>query len=154
MADTSIRNDFIEGVQEIFSTLFNDGIDDGIDLYLLSKRTESSSVYNEQKEKIYKKPVRLVCSAQLTPEEGENVEEYKSRAIFKVPLKSLQDNNIPIDLDTLNKSLIKFKEVFYTVTVVKPATYVEDVFLLYSFECVESATIMGVRIEPERIGMK
>ena len=37
MADLSIRKDFVDGVQEIFTTLFNEGVTDGLDLYLMSK---------------------------------------------------------------------------------------------------------------------
>ena len=44
MADLSIRKDFVDGVQEIFTTLFNDGVTDGLDLYLMSENTSSSNV--------------------------------------------------------------------------------------------------------------
>ena len=48
MADLSIRNDFLGGTQEIFTTMFNDGVSDGLDLYLLSDKTKTSS-YGESK---------------------------------------------------------------------------------------------------------
>ena len=60
MADESIRKDFVDGVQEIFSTLFNDGVSDGIDLYLLSTQTKKN-VYKESKVKIYQKIGRASC---------------------------------------------------------------------------------------------
>ena len=64
MADESIRKDFVDGVQEIFSTLFNDGVSDGIDLYLLSTQTKKN-VYKESKVKIYQKPIKLVQRSSL-----------------------------------------------------------------------------------------
>ena len=48
MADESIRKDFVDGVQEIFTTLFNDGVNDGINLYLMSDKTKTN-VYGENK---------------------------------------------------------------------------------------------------------
>ena len=42
MADESIRKDFVDGVQEIFTTLFNDGKSDGLNLYLMSENTKTN----------------------------------------------------------------------------------------------------------------
>ena len=70
MADESIRKDFVDGVQEIFTTLFNDGKSDGLNLYLMSENTKTN-VYKESKYKLYKAPIRLVTQARLTPTHGE-----------------------------------------------------------------------------------
>ena len=150
MADESIRKDFVDGVQEIFTTLFNEGVDDGLKIYLLSANTKPN-IYNEQKFKVYKAPKMLVCKAQLTPTQGgQTVEEVKDKAVFIVPLKSLQDNNLGVtndDLDTMRKAVIEFHGVFYKVDNISPKAYIEDVFLMYQFDCTEDKHTKSVAIE-------
>lgn len=150
MADESIRKDFVDGVYEIFTTLFNEGVSDGLNLYLLSDNTKPS-VYGEQKYKTYKAPITLVCKAQLTPTQGgQTVEEVKDKAVFIVPLKSLQDNNLGVtndDLDTMRKAVIEFHGVFYKVDNISPNAYIEDVFLMYQFDCTEDKHTKSVAIE-------
>lgn len=150
MADESIRKDFVEGVQEIFTTLFNDGESDGMDLYLLSGKT-TTNVYGENKYKVYQQPKRLVTQARLTPTLGEqDVEEIKDSAVFVVPLKSLQDNDLGVtnaDLDTMRKGVIEFHGVFYTIDNIIPKAYIEDVFLMYQFICTEDKRVTSVKIE-------
>lgn len=152
MADESIRKDFVDGVNEIFTTLFNDGVSDGLKLYLLSDNTKPN-VYGEQKYKMYKAPITLVCKAQLTPTQGgQTVEEIKDKAIFTVPLKALQDVNLGVTndgLDTLRKSVIEFHGVFYDVDNISPKAYIEDVFLMYQFNCTESKHTKSVTVEVE-----
>lgn len=150
MADESIRKDFVEGVQEIFTTLFNDGVNDGINLYLLSDKT-IPNVYGESKYKVYKEPKRLVNQARLTPTQGEkDVEVVKDQAVFAVPLKSLQDQELGVtnaDLDTLRKGVIEFHGVYYTIDNILPKAYIEDVFLMYHFVCTEDKYITSVLVE-------
>ena len=151
MADLSIRKDFVEGVQEIFTTLFNDGVTDGLDLYLMSENTSSNNVYRENKYKMYKAPKRLVTQARLTPTQGEkDVEVIKDKAIFVVPLRSLQDNNLGVtnnDLDIMRKGMIKFHGVYYTIDNILPKAYIEDVFLMYYFVCTEDKYTTEILIE-------
>ena len=151
MADLSIRKDFVEGVQEIFTTLFNDGVTDGLDLYLMSENTSSNNVYRENKYKMYKAPKRLVTQARLTPTQGEkDVEVIKDKAVFVVPLKSLQDNNLGVtnnDLDIMRKGMIKFHGVYYTIDNILPKAYIEDVFLMYYFVCTEDKYTTEILIE-------
>ena len=151
MADLSIRKDFVEGVQEIFTTLFNDGVTDGLDLYLMSENTSSSNVYRENKYKMYKSPKRLVTQARLTPTQGEkDVEVIKDKAIFVVPLKSLQDNDLGVtnnDLDIMRKGVIGFHGVYYTIDNILPKAYIEDVFLMYHFVCTEDKYTTEILIE-------
>lgn len=150
MADTSIRADFVDGIDEIFTTLFNDGVNDGLKLYLLSNNTKPS-VYGEQKYKVYQAPLTLVCKAQLTPTQGaQTVEEVKDKAVFTVPLKSLQTNNLGVtndDLDTMRKAIIEFHGVFYNIDNILPKAYIEDVFLMYQFDCTEDKHTKSVLIE-------
>ena len=151
MADLSIRKDFVDGVQEIFTTLFNEGVTDGLDLYLMSENTSSNNVYRENKYKMYKAPKRLVTQARLTPTQGEkDVEVIKDKAVFVVPLKSLQDNNLGVtnnDLDIMRKGMIKFHDVYYTIDNILPKAYIEDVFLMYHFVCTEDKYTTEIMIE-------
>ena len=151
MADLSIRKDFVDGVQEIFTILFNDGVTDGLDLYLMSENTSSNNVYRENKYKMYKAPKRLVTQARLTPTQGEkDVEVIKDKAVFVVPLRSLQDNNLGVtnnDLDIMRKGMIKFHGVYYTIDNILPKAYIEDVFLMYYFVCTEDKYTTEILIE-------
>ena len=140
MADESIRKDFVEGVQELFTTLFNDGVSDGINLYLLSESTKSN-IYRENKYKTYKQPKLLVAQVLLVPTQGEeDVKGIKDKASFTVPLKSLQNNSLGVtnaDLETMRKGIIEYHGVYYTIDNILPKAYIEDVFLMYRFECTE-----------------
>ncbi len=142
MADVYIRNEFIEGVQEVFSTLFNNGSEetDGVFFYALSDETVED-VYGESKYKVYEKPVLLVCKATVNPTHGEqDVEEVKDQAIFTVTYKSLIDNGLDVSqsgLSKLRRGMMLFHNVFYKVDLISPKAYVEDVFLLYDFQCTE-----------------
>lgn len=152
MADQSIRKDFVDGVHEIFTTLFNDGVSDGLDLYLMSDQTQPN-VYGEEKYKTYKKPIRLVTQARLKPtQDDEDISVIKDKAEFIVPLKSLQDNNLDVTndgLDIMRKGVIEFHGVFYTVENIIPKAYIEDVFLMYSFICTEDKYVKSVQVEEE-----
>ena len=156
MADLSIRKDFVDGVQEIFTTLFNDGVTDGLSLYLMSDKTKAN-VYGENKYKMYKAPKMLVTQARLNPTQGEqDVKGIKDNAVFVVPLKSLQDQELGVtnkDLDVMRKGVIEFHGVFYTIDNILPKAYIEDVFLLYHFECTEDKNVTSVLVEePEESG--
>lgn len=150
MADLSIRKDFVDGVQEIFTTMFNDGVKDGLKLYLLSDNTKTN-VYGESKYKVYKAPKMLVTQARLTPTQGtQDVEVIKDQAVFVVPLKSLQENDLGVtnkDLDEMRKGVIEFHGVFYTIDNILPKAYIEDVFILYHFVCTEDKYVTEVLVE-------
>lgn len=150
MADMSIRKDFVDGVYDIFTTLFNDGVNYGLNLYLLSDKTKTS-VYGESKYKTYKQPIMLTTQARLTPTQGEqDVEVVKDKAVFVVPLKALQDNDLGVtndDLDILRKGVIEFHNTFYTIDNIVPKAYIEDVFLMYEFHCTEDKYTKSVLVE-------
>lgn len=154
MADLSIRNDFIEGTYEVFTTLCNDGVNDGVNLYLLSEKTVKS-VYGENKVKIYKSPKLLVCLCRKTDSHGnESQEGNKYQAIFDVPLKTLQNAGIDLSdtgLDYLRRCVMEFHGVFYTIESINPKAYVEDVFLIYSFSCIEDIQMKKIIVE-EQVG--
>lgn len=150
MADLSIRNDFLEGTQEIFTTLFNDGVTDGLDLYLLSTKTKKN-VYKENKVKLYQQPIKLVTQARINPVQGENdVETVKGDAQFTIPLSELMKKEIDTStkgLSVLRQGVIEFHGVFYTIDNILPKAYVEDVFLLYTFVCTEDLQTKELAIE-------
>lgn len=142
MADMGIRQDFIDGVQEIYTTLLTDGVNDGLNYYPCNEKT--SNVYGESKFRSYLAPILLVCSANLSPEHQGEVEKIKNIATFKVPLKSLQEKEIditPSRLENLISGIIEFQGVFYEILKVSPATFVENTFLMYHFSCEESTNI-------------
>lgn len=150
MADLSIRKDFVDGIYDVFATLFNDGVSDGVKLYLLSDKT-TTNVYGENKYKMYKEPILLVAKAQLTPTlGGQDVETIKDKAIFTIPLKAFEDNNLGVtnkDLDELRKGVIEFHNVFYTIDNISPKAYIEDVFLMYQFDCTEDKNTSSILVE-------
>lgn len=158
MANESIRKAFVEGVQTIFTTLFNEGVSDGLKLYLMSDKT-STNVYGESKYKKYQQPKMLVTQARLTPTQGEqDVEVVKDQATFVVPLKSLQENGFGVtnaDLDIMRKGIIEFHGVYYTIDNILPKAYIEDVFLFYHFVCTEDKYLTSILVEeptPEEDG--
>lgn len=150
MADLSIRNDFLEGTQEIFTTMFNDGVTDGLDLYLLSTQTKRS-VYKESKVKLYQKPIKLVTQARINPVQGDNdVETVKGDAQFVVPLSDLMKKGVDVStkgLAVLRQGVIEFQGVYYTIDNILPKAFVEGVFLLYTFVCTEDLQMEEIMIE-------
>lgn len=154
MADESIRKDFVDGIQELFTTLFNDGESDGLNLYLLSEDTKPN-IYGENKYKKYQQPKMLVTQARLNPTQGEqDVEVIKDKAVFVVPLKSLQERELGVtnaDLDIMRKGIIEFHGVYYTIDNILPKAYIEDVFLMYHFVCTEDKYTTSVLVEEPEI---
>ena len=139
--DKEIQEAFVDGMNEVYSVMFTDGVNDGVKLYLLDPSTEGG-FYKESKVKKYKKPVLLVAKAQTNMKvKGDEVIEsdIKNLPKFTVPYKSMRDNNIPCqtenDLDILKRGFIEFHEAFYEIKSAKPQTFVEDLFLTILFEC-------------------
>ena len=155
MADLSIRQDFVDGVQEIFTTLFNEGVEDGLDLYCISNKTKTN-VYKENKVIMYQQPVKLVTQARINPTHGEqNVESVKGSAEFVVPLKDLQAKEIDVStagLAELRRGVIDFHGTYYKIDNIVPKAYVEDVFLMYAFQCTEDVLMKSIVVEePEEV---
>lgn len=139
--DKEIQEAFVDGMNEVYSVMFTDGVNDGVKLYLLDPSTEGG-FYKESKVKKYKKPVLLVAKAQTNMKvKGDEVIEsdVKNLPKFTVPYKSMRDNNIPCqtekDWDILKRGFIEFHEAFYEIKSAKPQTFVEDLFLTILFEC-------------------
>ena len=139
--DKEIQEAFVDGMNEVYSVMFTDGVNDGVKLYLLDPSTEGG-FYKESKVKKYKKAVLLVAKAQTNMKvKGDEVIEsdIKNLPKFTVPYKSMRDNNIPCqtekDWDILKRGFIEFHEAFYEIKSAKPQTFVEDLFLTILFEC-------------------
>ena len=139
--DKEIQEAFVDGMNEVYSVMFTDGVNDGVKLYLLDPSTDGG-FYKESKVKKYKKPVLLVAKAQTNMKvKGDELVEsdIKNLPKFTVPYKSMRDNNIPfqseIDCDVLKIGFIGFHEAFYVIKSVKPQTFVEDLLLTVLFEC-------------------
>lgn len=139
--DKEIQEAFVDGMNEVYSIMFTDGVNDGVKLYLLDPSTDGG-FYKESKVKKYKKPVLLVAKAQTNMKvKGDEVIEsdVKNLPKFTIPYKSMRDNNIPCqsesDWDVLKRGFIEFHEAFYEIKSVKPQTFVEDLFLTVLFEC-------------------
>ena len=139
--DKEIQEAFVDGMNEVYSVMFTDGVNDGVKLYLLDPSTEGG-FYKESKLKKYKKPVLLVAKAQTNMKvKGDEVIEsdIKNLPKFTVPYKSMRDNNIPCqtenDWDILKRGFIEFHGAFYEIKSAKPQTFVEDLFLTILFEC-------------------
>lgn len=139
--DKEIQEAFVDGMNEVYSVMFTDGVNDGVKLYLLDPSTEGG-FYKESKVKKYKKSVLLVAKAQTNMKvKGDEVVEsdVKNLPKFTVPYKSMRDNNIPCqtekDWDILKRGFIEFHEAFYEIKSAKPQTFVEDLFLTILFEC-------------------
>lgn len=139
--DKEIQDAFVDGLNEVYSIMFTDGVNDGVNLYLLDPSTDGG-FYKESKVKRYKKPVLLVAKAQtnMKPKGDEVVEaEIKNLPKFTVTYKSLRDRGVPCqtesDWDCLKRGYLEFHGDFYEIKSVKPQTFVEDVFLTLAFEC-------------------
>lgn len=146
MSDLQIRNDFIEGVHEVFTSLFNYGEGDGILFYPYYKN--ELNIYGEDEYKEYKKPYNLIAQVRMFPQEGETVvDERKYDATFVIPLKSFMDNNIDVSRESLlelQKGVICWDGIYYQIELIKPKAFVEDVFLLYDFNCIEDKSMQTI----------
>ena len=146
-----IQRDFVDGVHEIFTTLFNNTeLQDGVFYYQLSEDRETN-VYGEKKYKTYKAPKLLVCKAIINPVYGEQtVKEITDQAEFVVDVKSLHNvglSDTPEAIAEMRKGIMKFHDVFYVIDNIVPKAYVGDKFLMYRFICTEDKEQEPLSIE-------
>lgn len=146
-----IQKEFVDGVHEIFTTLFNNtSLQDGVFYYALSEDRETN-VYGEKKYKTYKAPKLLVCKAIINPTYGEQtVQEITDQAEFVVDVKSLFNvglSDTPEAIAEMRKGIMKFHDVFYVIDNIVPKAYVEDKFLMYRFICTEDKEQEPLSIE-------
>lgn len=156
MADESIRQDFIDGIEEAFSSLFNEAKepDDGIQFFAF--KGGSSSIYQESKFKTYAPPVTLISSVREVEQDGNtNVEAQKRHSTFKVPLKQLLSKGViekEMTKDVvaeLKKGLIKYKDVLYEIDLIQGKVFIENTYVLWEFRCTEIFDPDSIQIEIE-----
>lgn len=137
---SSVSEEFLDGIYEVFSTLMTDQIF----LKLLDDRSTATNVYNETKEKNYYAPVQLVGKFELSPTQGEeDVEGIQDFVTATIPTKSLLLADIdvtPQNYETLLKGVISYKDIDYEIANVKPRTNINDVFQFYIFYCKKPKT--------------
>lgn len=142
MADEVIRQDFIDGIHEIFSTLFNEAStpDDGVLFFPFA--VGEDSIYQESKFKKYSQPITLICNVKETLKDGsKDVEAQKRSAVFTVPLKSLIDNGIEemskSKVADMKKGVMKYKDVFYEIDLIQGRVFIENTYMMWDFHCTE-----------------
>lgn len=144
-----IRQQFVDGINEVYSTMFTDGVNNGVYFYPLHEPAKKS-VYKEVKYKQYLSPVLLVAKVQISPEvEEEDVKAQKGRAVISVTVKSLQDNGIDVSYNNLlniKKGVMKYKDTFYDIDTIEPKVFVRDSFMVYEFKCTEDLSTKEVEI--------
>lgn len=136
MADLSIQNAFLDGIEEIYSTLFTDSV---YFSYLDEDMTETN-VYGESREKRYLTPIKLVGRVNTSFEKGnEYVEGINIDCVITIPTKQLITYNIPCeteeDFEVLRKGMFTYGSIQYLVTKVSPRTLIADKWHLYDFHC-------------------
>lgn len=140
MADLQIQKEFVEGINEIYTLLFNDGVTDGVYFFPLYIGTETN-IYGECKKKSYLDPILLACKPSVSPVIPENsMKEVRATATFTVPRLQLTKNGLGIsneELKELRKGVMYFHGVYYNIDNVSPTTYIQDAFLVYQFHCTE-----------------
>ena len=131
-----IQNAFLDGINEIFTTMFTDQIE----VFLLDEENTKTNVYKETANKKYLEPVRVAGEINTTFAQGENVVEgIEIDALIRVPTKQIQASGIPHetleDLETLRKSKVRFAGVEYLVHKVTPKTLIAEIWHFYDFAC-------------------
>lgn len=145
MADLSIQNAFLDGLEEVYSIMFTNRLE----LRLLDEDETEVNIYGESPEKVYQKSIQLVGRIQTTFEQGDDpVEGVKIDAVITIPTKQLISNQIPHqteeNLETLRKAKFSYDGFEYLVEKVVPKTLVADKWQLYEFSCrVDKKTSLG-----------
>jgi len=145
MADLSIQNAFLDGIEEIFSIMFTDRLY----LSLLNEEETTVNVYDETTSKVYHSPTQLIGRIKTNFNQGENpVESIQVDAVITIPTKQLITKDIPhethADLETLRKGKFTYDDIEYIVDKVVPKTLVADKWQMYDFHCrVDKKTSLG-----------
>lgn len=136
MADLSIQNAFLDGLEEVFSIMFTDRLL----LSLLDEENTQVNIYEETSRKVYLDPIQLIGRIQTTFTQGEEpVEGVQIDAVITIPTKQLITKQIPHltdeDLETLKKAKFTYDGFEYLVEKVVPKTLVADMWQMYDFNC-------------------
>lgn len=144
MADSNIQNAFINGIDEIYTKVFTDGINDGV-YYYPYVDNPNKGIYQEDRFKEYGEPLLLVARVIVTPEVKEqDVKEPIAKAVITVTFKSLRDNGLDTsiqNLKELKKGYLRYKDTYYEIKKIKPQSFIADTYLTYAFECEEDLEV-------------
>ena len=133
-----IQREFIEGINEVFTLLFNTGV-----MYHLMDEdmTVPDDPYMETDKKYYKEPVDLAAKVETNFKKDELPEMTVSiDAIITVPTFQMIKYDLPRhtteDLNTLKRGYFSYKQVeHYSIELVRPKTLVDDEWQIYEFFC-------------------
>ena len=146
MADLSIQNAFLDGLEEVYSIMFTNRIK----FSLLDEKATSVNVYEETLSKKYLDPIPLIGRVQTTFTQGtEPIESVQIDATISIPTKQLISNGLPhtteSDLETLRKGKFEYDGFEYLVEKVVPKTLVADKWQVYDFICKvdKKSSLMG-----------
>ena len=132
----SVQKAFLSGLQIIYKELFQYG-------YIRFLNTASTSVdvvYGETNQKVYKPPIKILCHfVRNRSKDKDPVKETEEKVKIKVPIKELQDNNIPFethnDLKSLRQAVIIFNSEAYQIDEVNTESMIAGQFIAISFDC-------------------
>lgn len=150
----SIQQEFHEGIQELWHTMFNDGKTFGVNLYLLSDKIDGG-FYKELKVKLYKPPIMLSAKVIMSSRErlSPNEVEHPDTPSFVIPVKEFLDKDVPCDsedaYDTLRRAYIEFNRSYYKVLNITPKSFVDRSFLFLSFDCEQDLQVEELVIEDD-----
>lgn len=135
-ADLSIQNAFLDGMEEVYKTLFTEEVD----FSFLDETASKTNVYDETPQKVYCEPIRLVGKVSTDFKQGEQfVEGIHIDCTITIPTKQLISAEIPrksyADLERLRKGRFFYKGYNYLVKKVAPRTLVADEWHFYEFSC-------------------
>jgi hypothetical protein len=136
MADLSIQNAFLDGLEEVFAIMFTDRLQ----FQLLDEESTNLNIYDETSEKVYHDPIQLIGRIQVNFIKGENPNEgVLSDATITIPTKQLITHNIPHqtleDFEILKRGKFSYDGFEYSVDLVEPRTLVADKWHTYAFIC-------------------
>lgn len=129
--------------------MFNDGVKDGV--YYYPQIELEKNIYDEQETKKYGLPVLLVSKVVLSmAQESQDVSVIKGKATFTIPYKDMKNKGIKFevqDFQELRKGIIRYKDTYYEIDNVEPHAFVEQVFLLYDFQCTEIVDMSDIELD-------
>ena len=130
MRRRSISDEFLDGILEVYEELGSRTIE----LLLLDDElTEVDDFYREtETQRTYLDPILLTGRVQYRTAEGKEViEESGDYVSVIIPSKSLVDNNLPIDLGSLElyrRAAFRYQGLKFEVEEVVPSSSVDDTF--------------------------
>lgn len=142
VADATIAQAFIDGINEAFSIMFTDKI------YLkLLKNPQPINIYKENVNKVFEDPVDLVGGIVLSNVQGskDSASAFKTAlqstddaisATIKIPTKQFMLKNIDVsDLKIFLGGVFSYKGFDYEIKSANYTTMVADVWQIYLFRC-------------------